>query len=97
MAAFATASADDNRHRAGPTQERDKNNSGTALTISTAGPIDIGRFKGPTLRALTARAPYFHNAFAKDLSEVVKFYNDRFNIGFTEQEKEYLIAFLKAL
>src|SRR5262245_42537799 len=28
---------------------------------------DIGRFKGPILRGLAARAPYFHNGFAKDL------------------------------
>jgi cytochrome c peroxidase len=58
---------------------------------------DIGRFKGPTLRALAARAPYFHNGFAKDLDEVVTFYNDRFGIGFTDQEREDLVAFLKAL
>lgn len=58
---------------------------------------DIGRFKGPTLRALAPRAPYFHNGFAKDLDEVVKFYNDRFSIGFTDQEREDLVAFLKAL
>ena len=25
---------------------------------------DIGRFKGPILRALATRAPYFHNGFA---------------------------------
>ena len=58
---------------------------------------DIGRFKGPTLRALAPRAPYFHNGFAKNLGEVVKFYNDRFGIGFTDQEREDLVAFLKAL
>ena len=58
---------------------------------------DIGRFKGPTLRALAARAPYFHNGSAKDLNEVVRFYDDRFGIGFSEQEKEDLVAFLKAL
>ena len=28
---------------------------------------DIGRFKGPILRALAARAPYFHNGSARDL------------------------------
>ena len=59
--------------------------------------VDIGRFKGPTLRALAARAPYFHNAFAKDLPEVVQFYDDRFGIGFTQQEKDDLVAFLKTL
>ena len=58
---------------------------------------DIGRFKGPTLRALAARAPYFHNGSAADLREVVNFYNDRFGIGFTEQEIQDLLSFLKAL
>ena len=58
---------------------------------------DIGRFKGPTLRALAPRAPYFHNGFAKDLDDVVRFYDDRFGIGFTDQERDDLVAFLKAL
>jgi cytochrome c peroxidase len=58
---------------------------------------DIGRFKIPTLRALAARAPYFHNGSASDLGEVVTFYNTRFNIGFTAQEMADLTAFLKAL
>jgi len=58
---------------------------------------DIGRFKGPTLRALAPRAPYFHNGFAKDLDAVVQFYDDRFGIGFTQQERQDLVAFLKAL
>ena len=56
---------------------------------------DIGRFKGPTLRALASRAPYF-NGSAKDLNEVVRF-DDRFGIGFTDQERDDLVAFLKAL
>lgn len=58
---------------------------------------DIGRFKGPTLRALASRGPYFHNGSARDLNEVVRFYDDRFGIGFTDQEREDLVAFLKAL
>lgn len=58
---------------------------------------DIGRFKGPVLRALAARAPYFHNGLAKDLDSAVDFYDTRFGIGFTDQEKEDLVAFLKAL
>ena len=58
---------------------------------------DIGRFKGPTLRALAARAPYFHNGSADGLKDVVRFYDERFGIGFSEQEKEDLVAFLKAL
>ena len=58
---------------------------------------DIGKFKGPTLRALAARAPYFHNGSAQDLDAVVRFYNDRFGIGLSDQERSDLVAFLKAL
>jgi hypothetical protein len=58
---------------------------------------DIGRFKGPTLRALATRPPYFHNGMAADLPAVVDFYNDRFQIGLTAQEKADLAAFLRAL
>jgi hypothetical protein len=58
---------------------------------------DIGRFKGPTLRALATRPPYFHNGMAADLPAVVDFYNDRFDIGLTGQEKADLVAFLRAL
>jgi cytochrome c peroxidase len=58
---------------------------------------DIGKFKGPVLRGLAGRAPYFHNGLAKDLAAVVDFYDTRFSIGFTNQEKDDLIAFLEAL
>ena len=58
---------------------------------------DIGRFKGPTLRGLAARAPYFHNGSAARLEDVISFYDTRFQIGLTEQEKADLLAFLKAL
>jgi cytochrome c peroxidase len=58
---------------------------------------DIGRFKGPILRGLAARAPYFHNGSAASLADVLDFYDERFGIGFTEEEKSDLIAFLKTL
>jgi cytochrome c peroxidase len=58
---------------------------------------DIGKFKGPTLRALAARPPYFHNGSAATLADVVAFYDARFQIGLTAQEKEDLIAFLRTL
>jgi hypothetical protein len=58
---------------------------------------DIGKFKGPVLRGLAARPPYFHNGLAADLDAVVDFYNTRFSIGFTDQEKADLVAFLEAL
>jgi len=58
---------------------------------------DIGKVKGPILRGLAARAPYFHNGSAASLSDVVTFYDKRFNVGFTDQEKADLIAFLNSL
>jgi cytochrome c peroxidase len=58
---------------------------------------DVGKFKGPVLRAMAARAPYFHNGSAATLEEAVDFYNERFNIGLSAQDKSDLVAFLKAL
>jgi cytochrome c peroxidase len=58
---------------------------------------DIGKFKGPILRGLAAHAPYFHNGSAATLEEAVDFYDTRFNIGLTPQDKADLVAFLSAL
>lgn len=58
---------------------------------------DVGKTKGPILRNLASRAPYFHNGAAPDLGHVVEFYDTRFGIGFTDSEKSDLIAFLKSL
>ncbi len=78
----------------------------TAETIDTTDPgramitgrwTDVNKFKGPVLRALAARAPYFHNGSAATLSDVVEFYNRRFSIGLTPQQKSDLVAFLRSL
>ena len=58
---------------------------------------DLGRTKGPVLRGLAGRAPYFHNGAAAQLIDAVNFYDQRFNVGFTAQEKADLVAFLKTL
>ena len=58
---------------------------------------DIGKMKGPILRGLAGRAPYFHNGSAATLADAVNFYDTRFAIGFTADEKADLVAFLKAL
>lgn len=58
---------------------------------------DVGRFKGPILRGLAARAPYFHNGSAATLEDVLRFYDARFALGLTRQEKSDLLAFLVAL
>jgi cytochrome c peroxidase len=59
--------------------------------------LDAGKTKGPILRGLSARAPYFHNGSAKDLPTVVAFYNARFAIGLTSDQQSDLVAFLQAL
>jgi cytochrome c peroxidase len=58
---------------------------------------DIGKLKGPVLRGLAARAPYFHNGSAATLNDVVQFYDQRFSIGLTDQQKSDLVAFLNSL
>ena len=81
-------------------------NKATFETVQTTDPgramvtgkwADVSKFKGPILRALAARAPYFHNGAAATLEEAVDFYDTRFNIGLTAREKADLVAFLKAL
>ena len=81
-------------------------NLATGQTVETTDPgramitgkwKDIGKFKGPILRALAARAPYFHNGSAATLGDVVEFYNERFQMELTPQERGDLVAFLRAL
>ena len=58
---------------------------------------DLGRFKTPTLRALAARAPYFHNGIAATLSDVVRHYEVHFGFVYTDDQRADLVAFLNAL
>jgi cytochrome c peroxidase len=81
-------------------------NNTTSETVQTTDPgralitgkwWDIGKVKGPILRGLASRAPYFHNGSAATLTDVIRFYEMRFNISFTPKEKADLIAFLNSL
>ncbi len=81
-----------------------QSSSGASVRVTDAGRalisgrfVDAGKTKGPTLRGLSARAPYFHNGSARDLATVVEFYDARFEMGLTEREKRDLVAFLTAL
>jgi len=58
---------------------------------------DIGKTKGPILRGLAGRAPYFHNGSAATLLDAVNFYNLRFSIGLTPAQMSDLAAFLQTL
>jgi cytochrome c peroxidase len=57
----------------------------------------VGKIKGPILRGLSSRAPYFHNGSARTLLEAVRFYEVRFGLVLTPQEESDLVAFLGAL
>ena len=58
---------------------------------------DVGKFKGPILRGLAARAPYFHNGSAATIADAVEFYNTRFQLNLPARDKADLVAFLLAL
>jgi len=57
----------------------------------------VGKIKGPILRGLSARAPFFHNGSAPTLLDAVRFYEKRFGLVLTPQEESDLVAFLGAL
>jgi hypothetical protein len=58
---------------------------------------EVGTIVMQQLRGLAARAPYFSNGSAGSLREMLDFYDRRFNIGFTDQERDDLLNFLSAL
>jgi hypothetical protein len=58
---------------------------------------DVGAIVIQQLRGLAARAPYFVNGAASTLREVVDFYDRRYNIGYSELEKQDLVNFLGVL
>lgn len=67
------------------------------LAMQTGRWADVGKFKVPTLRNLSARPPYFHNGSQPDLAGVVRFYDRRFQMGLNQQEISDLANFLGAL
>ena len=81
-------------------------NKKTGKTVQTTDPgaamtsgkwADIGKFKVPSLRGLETQSPYMHNGFSGDLLDVVNFYDTRFGIGFSAQDKADIQAFLTTL
>ncbi|MFC3099706.1 hypothetical protein [Altererythrobacter lauratis] len=68
---------------------------GFALTTGRC--ADVGKITLQSLRGLSARAPYFANGSARTLREVIDYYDRRYNIGYTEQERQDLINLMGAL
>ncbi len=71
------------------------NDPGLALVSGKC--ADIGKVTVSSLRGLAARAPYFHDGSAATLLDVVNFYDRRFSIGLSTQDKADLVNFLNAL
>jgi hypothetical protein len=57
----------------------------------------VGKLKGPILRGLSARAPYFYNGSAQSLLDIANFYNNRFGMGMSQQDIVDLVNFLSVL
>jgi mono/diheme cytochrome c family protein len=83
------------RNRANPELTRQLTDAGRGQITGLWS--DLGRFKTPTIRALAARAPYFHNGIAPTLESVVRHYETHLGFVFTDQERADLVAFLNAL
>lgn len=58
---------------------------------------DMDRFKVPSLRGLSARAPYFHNGTAATLDDVILHYQRALGFQFTPKQRAALVAYLQAL
>ena len=58
---------------------------------------DVGSIVMGQLRGLAARAPYFASGSAEDLRAVVDFYDRRFNMRLSVQERTDLVNFLSVL
>ena len=58
---------------------------------------DVGSILMQQFRGLAGRAPYFSNGSAADLNQLVDFYDKRFGIGFSDQEKQDLVNMLSIM
>ena len=81
-------------------------NKKTGATVQTTDPgaamttgkwADIGKFKVPSLRGLETQSPYMHNGVSGDLLDILDFYDNRFQIGLSEQDKQDIALFLTTL
>jgi len=81
----------------GPLAGTVKYTSDPGRALITGRCADVNRIKGPILRGLASRAPFFHNGAAASIEQVVEFYNQRFQMHLNAQEKSDLLAFLRSL
>jgi cytochrome c peroxidase len=67
------------------------------LALITGKCADVGRLTVAQLRALASHPPYFSDGSAATLLDVVNFYNNRFSINLSAQDKQDLVNFLNSL
>lgn len=58
---------------------------------------DVGAIVMQQFRGLAAREPYFSNGSAANVRELIDYYDRRYNIQYSEQEKQDLEHFLESL
>jgi hypothetical protein len=68
---------------------------GFALTTGKC--VDIGKITTQSMRGLAARPPYFASGFAATIRDIVDYYDRRYNMEMTEQEKEDLTNLMSVL
>ena len=71
--------------------------SDPGFALTTGRCADVGKITLQSLRGLSARAPYFSNGSAATLRDIVDFYDRRYNIGYSEQEKQDLVNLMSVL
>ncbi len=71
--------------------------SDPGLALTTGRCADVGKITLQSLRALAGRPPYFSNGSARTLRDIVDYYDRRYSIGYTEQEKQDLVNLMGAL
>ncbi len=89
-------------------KEADPKNPDLGRFVVTKDPRDTGAFKTPTVRDAARRAPYLHNGSVPSLEALVDFYDRGGDVrqhldplivplGLSRQEKNALVAFMRAL
>lgn len=87
----------DNAHAPHPFFGRVIYSQDPARALITGRCNDIGAIVMQQFRGIASRAPYFTNGSAKNLRELIDFYDRRYNIRYSEQEKIDLENFLSTL
>lgn len=71
--------------------------SDPGLALTTGRCKDIGKITIQSMRALSAREPYFSNGSANNIEGIVDYYNRRYQMEMTELEKQDLLNLMSVL